>query len=44
MSTSIDSKKVMGAAVTLVEIGFAAAVIVTAVISGGVLLYMIGFV
>lgn len=42
MNITIDSKKVVDAAVTLVEIGLAAAVVVTAFVSAGVLLYMVG--
>ena len=42
MNTSIDSKKAISAAVTLAEMGFAIAVVLTAAISAGVLLYVVG--
>jgi hypothetical protein len=44
MNVTIDSKKAVGSALALVEIGLAAAVVVTALISAGVLLYMVGVV
>ena len=42
MNTTIDTKKAKTAAVAVVEIGFAVAVVITALISAGVLLFVVG--